>query len=47
MKTVDDLSHGGPQMALQMRLATIVGYTAQAGVYYESLCKRLSSWSGK
>jgi hypothetical protein len=42
-KMLDDMSHGAPKIALRMRLATIVGYTVQAGGHYESLCKRLSS----
>jgi hypothetical protein len=45
VKLLDDLSHGAPQIALRMRLATIVGYTGQAGVYYESLSKRLATLS--
>ena len=46
VKLLDDLNHGA-QMAARMRLATIVGYTGQAIVYYESLSKRLASLSGK
>lgn len=41
VKLLDDLSHGAPQVALRMRLATIVGYTGQATPYHESLRKRL------
>jgi len=46
VKLLDDLNHGA-QMATRIRLATIVGYTGQAIVYYESLSKRLASLSGK
>ncbi len=47
MKMLDDLSHGAPQIAIRMRLTTIVGYTTQASIYYESLCKLLNSSSGR
>lgn len=45
VKLLDDLDHGA-HMATRIRLATIVGYTGQAIVYYESLSKRLASLSG-
>lgn len=47
VKLLDDLGHGAPQMAVRMRFATIVGYTGQASIYYESLLKRLTSLSEK
>lgn len=47
VKLLDDLSHGAPQIALRMRLATIIGYVGQATAYHESLCKRLASLSRK
>lgn len=45
VKLLDDLSHGAPRIALRMRLATTAGYTGQATVYHESLCKRLAALS--
>jgi len=43
VKLLDDLSHGPHKWYWRIRLATIVGWTGQATVYYESLSERLAS----